>query len=110
MAVLVDCKESLSHVYAHTGVELLNAHGKEGSQLMLPLLEGYLDKKRRVAVDEETYDRVRTGAVVFLGTLARHLNPSDPKVRGAGFTPCPNTPTKSGCRTRLHVARCQVLT
>lgn len=58
----------------------MNAHGREGAQLMLPLLEAYLEK-RKVEVDEETYDRVRTGAVVFLGTLARHLPPSDPKVR-----------------------------
>jgi hypothetical protein len=30
--------------------------------------------------DEAAYDRVREGVVVFLGTLARHLEPSDPKV------------------------------
>ena len=29
---------------------------------------------------EEAYDRVRLGAVVFLGTLAAHLDPGSPKV------------------------------
>ena len=46
---------------------------------MLQLFEGYLDKKD--VGDEARYDKVREGAIVFLGTLARHLDPSDAKVR-----------------------------
>eukprot|EP00884_Botryococcus_braunii_P017378 jgi/Botrbrau1/4323/Bobra.0232s0015.1 len=76
---LADPDDAVRNYMVEAGVELLNAHGREGAQLMLPLLEGYLDKRK--VEDEETYDRVRTGAVVFLGTLARHLQPSDPKVR-----------------------------
>ena len=45
---------------------------------MLQLFEGYLDKKD--VADEARYDKVREGAIVFLGTLARHLDPSDSKV------------------------------
>lgn len=44
---------------------------------MLQLLEGYLDKKD--VADEARYDKVREGAIVFLGTLACHLDPSDSK-------------------------------
>ena len=56
----------------------MNAHGKSQFQPMLQLFEGYLDKKD--VADEARYDKVREGAVVFLGTLARHLDPSDSKV------------------------------
>ena len=56
----------------------MNAHGKSQFQAMLQLFEEYLDKKD--VGDEARYDKVREGAIVFLGTLARHLNPSDAKV------------------------------
>ena len=60
------------------GAGLVNAHGGSQFQPMLQLLEGYLDKKD--VADEARYDKVREGAIVFLGTLARHLDPSDAKV------------------------------
>ena len=60
------------------GAALVNAHGKSQFQPMLQLFEGYLDKKD--VGDEARYDKVREGAIVFLGTLARHLDPSDAKV------------------------------
>lgn len=56
----------------------MNAHGKSQFQPMLQLFEGYLDKKD--VGDEARYDKVREGAIVFVGTLARHLDPSDAKV------------------------------
>ena len=45
---------------------------------MLQLFEGYLDRKD--VADEARYDKVREGAIICLGTLARHLDPSDAKV------------------------------
>lgn len=68
-----------NHCLAGAGAALVNAHGSSQFQPMLQLLEGYLDKKD--VADEARYDKVREGAIVFLGTLARHLNPSDAKVR-----------------------------
>lgn len=63
------------------GVDIINAHGKAAFQPMLQLFERYLDRKS--VHDEASYDKVREGAIVFLGTLARHLDPADPKVRVA---------------------------
>ncbi|KAI3427088.1 hypothetical protein D9Q98_007027 [Chlorella vulgaris] len=64
------------------GVAVVNAHGQENPEAMLPLFDAYLDKKAELAgLSESQYDNVRGGAVVFLGTLARHMNPQSPKVR-----------------------------
>ena len=56
---------------------LVDAHGAESSIEMLPLFESYLEKQ--AVESEEVYDRIRQGAVVFLGTLARHMEPGSPK-------------------------------
>ncbi len=45
---------------------------------MLTLFESYLEKQS--VENEEVYDRVRQGAVVFMGTLARHMESDTPKV------------------------------
>lgn len=57
----------------------MDAHGAGGAQDMLPLFEGYLEKQ--AVENEEVYDRVRQAAVVFMGTLARHMEPGSAKVR-----------------------------
>ncbi|KAG6737610.1 hypothetical protein POTOM_059138 [Populus tomentosa] len=44
---------------------------------MFPIFENYLNKK---ASDEEKYDFVREGVVIFTGALAKHLAKDDPKV------------------------------
>ena len=71
--------QSASHWAA--GVALVSAHGgSKDKDAMLQLFEGYLERKVLQDMDEAAYDRVREGAVIFLGTLARHLEPSGPKV------------------------------
>lgn len=62
------------------GVALVDAHGPQHSAPMLAVFDRYLDGSVAAGTDEDTYDRVREGVVVLLGTLARHLPPSDPKV------------------------------
>ena len=71
--------QSVSHCAA--GIALVSAHGgSKNKDAMLQLFEGYLERKVLQDIGEEAYDRVREGAVIFLGTLARHLEPSGPKV------------------------------
>ena len=53
-------------------------HGAGHTSRMLSVFEGYLEAKE--VQDESSYDRVREGVVIFLGTLAQHLDASGPKV------------------------------
>ena len=57
---------------------IVTEHGANSTSKLLQLFEGYLDAKD--VADEESYDRVREGVVVFLGTLAQHLDPAEKKV------------------------------
>ncbi|KAL3681502.1 hypothetical protein R1sor_024458 [Riccia sorocarpa] len=59
------------------GVAIIDKQGKDNVGLLLPIFENYLDKK---SADEERYDLVREGVVIFLGALAKHLSKDDPKV------------------------------
>ncbi|CAB4435640.1 unnamed protein product [Rhizophagus irregularis] len=56
------------------GLAVINEHGAKNVTLLLPVLENYLDKP---AVPTETHDRIRESVVIWLGALARHLNPTD---------------------------------
>ncbi|KAK9804294.1 hypothetical protein WJX72_005256 [[Myrmecia] bisecta] len=78
---LADPDDGVREAMVQAGVALVDAHGKQHAQMMLPLFESYLEGAKKGGRDEARYDRVREGAVVFLGTLARHLDPKDPKVR-----------------------------
>ncbi|XP_047319799.1 protein ILITYHIA [Impatiens glandulifera] len=59
------------------GVMIIDKHGKDNVSLLFPIFENYLNKK---ASDEETYDLVREGVVIYTGALAKHLAEDDPKV------------------------------
>lgn len=59
------------------GIAIIDKQGKDNVGLLLPIFENYLDKK---ATDEEQYDLVREGVVVFMGALAKHLSMDDQKV------------------------------
>eukprot|EP00850_Spirogloea_muscicola_P013326 SM000090S24288 [mRNA] locus=s90:11304:31514:- [translate_table: standard] len=61
----------------NAGVAIIDRHGKEHASVLLPIFENYLDKK---AADEQRYDLVREGVVVFLGALAKHLTSDEAKV------------------------------
>lgn len=61
----------------NAGILIINKHGKENVSLLFPIFENYLNKK---ASDEEKYDLVREGVVIYTGALAKHLSKDDPKV------------------------------
>ncbi|PRW50843.1 Translational activator GCN1 isoform A [Chlorella sorokiniana] len=79
---LADSNSVIREGMVAAGIAIVDAHGGANPEAMLPLFESYLDKQAGLAgLSESQYDAVRGGAVVFLGTLARHLDPENPKVR-----------------------------
>ncbi|KAL8544545.1 hypothetical protein ACS0TY_004932 [Phlomoides rotata] len=59
------------------GIMIIDKHGRDNVSLLFPIFENFLNKK---ASDEEKYDLVREGVVIFTGALAKHLAKDDPKV------------------------------
>ncbi|KAK8589608.1 hypothetical protein V6N13_088443 [Hibiscus sabdariffa] len=61
----------------NAGIMIIDRQGRDNVSLLFPIFENYLNKK---ASDEEKYDLVREGVVIFTGALAKHLAKDDPKV------------------------------
>ncbi|CAJ1961186.1 unnamed protein product [Sphenostylis stenocarpa] len=61
----------------NAGILIIDKNGKDNVSLLFPIFENYLNK---TAPDEEKYDLVREGVVIFTGALAKHLSKDDPKV------------------------------
>ncbi|KAF8985319.1 translational activator of GCN4 [Entomortierella lignicola] len=62
------------------GLAMINAHGADNVHTLIPVFENYLSEPAR---NSETHDRIRESAVVLFGALARHLDPSSPKIPSA---------------------------
>ncbi|KAJ1413832.1 TOG domain [Sesbania bispinosa] len=61
----------------NAGILIIDKNGKDNVSLLFPIFENYLNK---TSPDEEKYDLVREGVVIFTGALAKHLAKDDPKV------------------------------
>ncbi|XP_068094819.1 stalled ribosome sensor GCN1 [Hyperolius riggenbachi] len=55
----------------------LNTHGKDCVGSLLPVFEEFLKN----APNDASYDAVRQSVVILMGSLAKHLDKSDPKVK-----------------------------
>ncbi|XP_062310264.1 stalled ribosome sensor GCN1 [Osmerus eperlanus] len=55
----------------------LNTHGKDNVSCLLPVFEEFL----KDAPQDASYDSVRQSVVILMGSLAKHLDKSDPKVK-----------------------------
>ncbi|GFU29456.1 eIF-2-alpha kinase activator GCN1 [Nephila pilipes] len=58
-------------------VAITDVHGKESLSELLPVFDNFLDK----APDNSSCDAVRQSIVILMGTLARHLDKDDPRVK-----------------------------
>ncbi|KAG9151609.1 hypothetical protein Leryth_019963 [Lithospermum erythrorhizon] len=74
---LADTNSDVRGRMINAGITIIDKHGKDNVALLFPIFENYLNKK---ASDEERYDLVREGVVIFTGALAKHLQKDDPKV------------------------------
>ncbi|KAG8596974.1 hypothetical protein GDO81_002124 [Engystomops pustulosus] len=55
----------------------LNTHGKDSVGSLLPVFEEFLKN----APNDASYDAVRQSVVILMGSLAKHLDKNDPKVK-----------------------------
>ncbi|XP_053558036.1 eIF-2-alpha kinase activator GCN1 [Bombina bombina] len=55
----------------------LNTHGKDSVNSLLPVFEEFL----KDAPNDASYDAVRQSVVILMGSLAKHLDKDDPKVK-----------------------------
>jgi len=84
-AGLADHHDTVRAEMIDAGVKIVDYHSSKdaaSAATMLPMFEGALEGRPTGShLSEADYDHVRRGAVVFLGTLAAHLDPHNPKVK-----------------------------
>lgn len=56
---------------------VVDLHGKETTENLLPVFERFLDKAPKTS----TYDNVRQAVVILMGSLARHLDKDDERIQ-----------------------------
>ena len=74
---LADRKEVVRKHMLDAAVATIDLHGKETVGDLLPVFEDFLDN----APEDSSLDIVRQSVVILMGSLARHLDKEDPKVR-----------------------------
>ena len=76
-AGLGDRNEVVRKDMLSAAVATIDNHGKDTVAELLPVFEEFLDN----APSDSSYDIVRQSVVILMGSLARHLDKDDPKVR-----------------------------
>ncbi|TPX65734.1 hypothetical protein SpCBS45565_g04973 [Spizellomyces sp. 'palustris'] len=74
---LGDRNERVQRLMLDAGLAAANAGGKTHVRELLEVIDSYLSKP---AMASETHDRIRESCVILLGTLAQHLEPTDPLI------------------------------
>lgn len=75
---LGDRHEAVRKRMLEAAVVTINLHGKDTAEELLPVFEGFMERAPSLS---GTYDDVRQSVVILMGSLAKHLDTSDPKVR-----------------------------
>ncbi len=78
---LGDRNEEVRRNMLDAAVVTINLHGKDTAEELLPVFEDFLEK----APASGSFDDVRQSVVILMGSLAKHLDSSDPKVRSYIF-------------------------
>ncbi|KAJ1530782.1 hypothetical protein ONE63_005633 [Megalurothrips usitatus] len=74
---LGDRHENVRKNMLSAALACVDLHGKDNINSLLPVFENFLDK----APDSSKFDTVRQSVVILMGSLARHLDRDDPKVK-----------------------------
>ncbi|XP_057374386.1 stalled ribosome sensor GCN1-like [Daphnia carinata] len=74
---LGDREESVKKTMLNAAVTMVDQHGKETITKLLPVFEKFMDD----APKSGSFDSVRQSVVILMGSLARHLEKEDPRVK-----------------------------
>lgn len=74
---LGDRHETVQKNMLTAAVALIDTHGKETISKLLPIFEKFMDSAPKSGI----FDTVRQSVVVLMGSLARHLDKQDPRVK-----------------------------
>ncbi|KAJ8723024.1 hypothetical protein PYW07_004204 [Mythimna separata] len=74
---LADRHEGVRAEMLNAAMAIVDLHGKETLSSQLPVFENFLDK----APKSGGYDAVRQSVVLLVGSLARHLEPKDARIK-----------------------------
>ena len=74
---LGDRSEHVRKNMLDAAVVTINLHGKESAESLLPVFEDFMENAPKSGI----YDNVRQSVIILMGSLAKHLDSSDPKVR-----------------------------
>lgn len=74
---LGDREEIVHKEMLAAALTIVDIHGKETVAELLPVFESFLDK----APDSSNFDNIRQAVVILMGSLARHLDRDDEKIK-----------------------------
>ncbi|KAI2804204.1 eIF-2-alpha kinase activator GCN1 [Blomia tropicalis] len=74
---LGDNNEHVRSVMLEAGCKLIDSHGKDHINYLLDTFETFLDS----ATDDHRTDLVRKSVIIFMGTLAKHIDSNNPKLK-----------------------------
>lgn len=77
---LADRSTSVREQMLAAGIAIINAYGEDEVVRFLRPCEAVMAEKARRGEDAQCFDWRREGAVVFMGSAAKHLDKEDPKV------------------------------
>jgi len=77
---VVDPCDAVRQQMVSAGMALIDAYGASQATALLPIFEGVLETPAERGEDVRAFDWRREGTVVLMGSTARHLNITDPKI------------------------------
>lgn len=74
---LADRKENVRKEMLNACLKVVDLHGKDTVSTLLPVFENFMDRSSKSA----SYDHVKQAVVILMGSLARHLEKDDARIK-----------------------------
>ncbi|XP_025837277.1 eIF-2-alpha kinase activator GCN1 [Agrilus planipennis] len=74
---LADRKEKVRKEMLNAALKIVDLHGNDHVSTLLPVFENFMDKSSKSA----QFDAVKQAVVILMGSLAKHLDKDDPRIK-----------------------------